>query len=133
MALSADTPRGYEQGDINSLPVKASSKIYEGSAVGLSSGYARALVAGDEFQGFAIELADNSATATDGYIRVKVRDKGKMQITLTSVAVTHVGDSVYMSDDGTFTLDSSGNSLVGKVHRYVTTNTCVIEFKSYNH
>lgn len=132
MALSADTPRSYELGDINVLPMYRSVTIYEGSAVGLTSGYARALVAGDEFQGFCIEKAVN-AVATDGAASVKVRDKGKMQITLTSVAVTNVGDAVYMSDDGTFTLDSSGNSLIGKVHRYVTTNTCVIEFKSYNH
>jgi hypothetical protein len=132
MALSADTPRSYELGDINVLPMYRSVTIYEGSAVGLTSGYARALVAGDEFQGFCIEKSVN-AVATDGAASVKVRDKGKMQVTLTGVAVTHVGDAVYMSDDGTFTLDSSGNSLVGKVHRYVASNTCVIEFKSYNH
>ena len=132
MALSADTPRAYEQGDINVLPVAASQTIYEGSAVGLSSGYARALVAGDEFQGFCVEKVVN-AVATNGAASVKVRDKGKMQVTLTGVAVTNVGDAVYMSDDGTFTLDDSGNSLIGKVHRYVSSNTCVIEFKSYNH
>lgn len=132
MALDKDTPRAYELGDINLLPMYRSVTIYEGSAVGLTSGYARALVAGDEFQGFCIEKKINTV-ATDGAASVKVRDKGKMQVTITSVAVTNVGDAVYMSDDGTFTLDSSGNSLVGKVHRYVTTNTCVIEFKSYNH
>ena len=132
MALSADTPRAYELGEINELPVLASTKIYEGAAVGLSSGYARGLVAGDEFQGFATEQADNSAVATNGAINVKVRECGKIQATIASVAVTNVGDSVYMSADGTFTLESSGNSLIGKVHRYVTTNTCIVKFKSYN-
>ncbi len=128
MALTADSPRAYELGEINFLPVKASTKIYEGAAVGLTAGYARGLVAGDQFQGFAIERADNSAVATDGNINVKVRIKGRMQVTLTSVAVTDVGSKVYMSADGTFTLTASGNSQVGHVHRYVTTNTCVIDF-----
>lgn len=131
MALSADTPRVYELGDINELPVKASSCIYEGSAVGLSAGYARALTAGDDFAGFAQRKADNSATATDGYINVKVVAKGLAQVTLASVAVTDVGSPVYMSDDGTFTLTQGSNSYVGVVYRYVTTNTCVIAFKAH--
>jgi len=126
--LAADTPQAYELGEINSLPVLASTKIYEGAAVGLSSGYARGLVAGDRFQGFAIERADNSAVAISGAINVKVRSEGKIKATLTSVAVADVGSKVYMSADGTFTLTSSGNSQVGHVHRYVTTNTCVIKF-----
>jgi len=128
MALIKDTPRAYELGEINFLPVKASTKIYEGAAVGLASGYARGLVAADSFVGFAIELADNSAVAVDGNINVKVREEGKLQITLASVAVTDVNSPVYMTDDGTFTLISSGASHVGHVHRYVTTNTCILKF-----
>ena len=49
MALAADKVRTFETPGINSLPVAASSKIYRGSAVGFSAGYARALVAGDAF------------------------------------------------------------------------------------
>ena len=126
--LAADTPNTMELGDINELPVKASTKIYEGAGVGLSSGYARGLVAGDQFQGFATEQADNSAVATDGAIRVKVQSEGKKKITLTGVAVTDVGSKVYMDADDSFTLTSSGASVCGHVHRYVTTNTCVIKF-----
>jgi predicted RecA/RadA family phage recombinase len=131
MALTADTPRVYELGDINSLPVKASSTIYEGSAVGITSGYARALTAGDDFAGFAERQADNSAVATDGAINVRVIAKGLARVTLASVAVTDVGSPVYMSDDGTFTLTQGSNSYVGVVYRYVTTNTCVIAFKAH--
>ncbi len=126
MALSADTPQAYEQGFINTLPVLANAVIYEGAAVGLSSGYARGLVAGDRFQGFCREKV--TGTASNGGINVKVQDKGKIKATLASVAVTDVGSKAYMSADGTFTLTSSGNSQVGHVHRYVTTNTCIIEF-----
>lgn len=127
-ALAADTPRTIELGDINELPVKGSTKIYEGAAVGLTSGYARGLVAGDQFQGFCTEVADNSGSATNGAINVKVRKEGSIQATITSVAVTDVGAKAYMSDDGTFTLEDSGNSVIGYVERYVAANTCIIKF-----
>ena len=127
MALSADTPRVYELGEYNTFGVLASATIYEGSAVGLSSGYARALTAGDPFIGFARRKAVES-TAVNGAVNVDVICKGLMQVTLTGVAVTDVGKAVYMSDDGTFTLTVGSNSFVGNVYRYVTTNTCVISF-----
>lgn len=127
MALSADTPRDYELGEINTLPVLASTTIYEGSAVGLSSGYARALVAGDAFMGFARRKAVES-TAVNGAVNVDVVTKGILKATITSVAVTDVGSSVYMSADGTFTLTKGSNSWVGLVYRYVTTNTCMVAF-----
>lgn len=131
MALSADTPVVLEEGGFNHLPVKASTKIYEGALVGLTSGYARGLVAGDTFVGVAARQADNSAVATDGAINVKVR-AGRFceQVTLASVAVTDVGKAVYASDDATFTLTATSNSLVGRVARYVAANTCVVEFNA---
>ncbi len=129
MALAADTPRKYELGNINELPVKASTKIYEGAAVGDDgAGYMRGLVAGDQFRGFAQRQADNSATATDGYINVKVITEGKVQLTITGIAITDVGKPVYASADGTFTLTAGSNSLIGSVHRYVAANTAIVAF-----
>ncbi len=128
MALSADTPRVYELGDINSVPVKASTTIYEGAAVGLTSGYARGLVAGDDFVGFAERQADNSAVATDGAINCRVKSKGIATLTITGVAVTDVGQPVYASDDGTFTLTQGSNSYIGNVYRYVGANTAQVAF-----
>ncbi|MCK9570074.1 hypothetical protein M0R72_14115 [Candidatus Pacearchaeota archaeon] len=128
MALSADAPRAYELGDINSVPVKASSKIYEGAAVGLTSGYARGLVAGDDFAGFAERQADNSAVATDGAINCRVISKGLIELTITGVAVTDVGLPVYASADGTFTLTQGSNSYIGNVYRYVAANTAIVAF-----
>jgi hypothetical protein len=129
MALSADTPRDYELGNINELPVKASTCIYEGAAVGDdAAGYMRGLVAGDAFRGFAQRKADNSAVATDGAINVKVISKGLVKLTITGIAVTDVGKDVYASADGSFTLTQGANSLIGKVYRYVTTDTCVVAF-----
>lgn len=130
MALSADTPRAYELGNQNTLPVKGLAKIYEGAAVGDSSGYARNLTAGDAFRGFALRQADNSGSATNGAINVTVVTEGKAQITITGVAITDVGKPVYASDDGTFTLTTGSNSKIGWVHRYVTTNTCIVAFSA---
>jgi hypothetical protein len=107
--------------------VKGSTTIYEGGAIGLASGYARELVDGDTFVGFAIEGVVNSSS-TDGAINVRVQTRGKIKVTLASVAVTDVGKKVYVSDDGTFTLTASPGEIVGIVYRYVTTNTCIIEF-----
>jgi hypothetical protein len=128
MALAADTPRVYELGDINSVPVKASTKIYEGAAVGLTSGYARGLVAGDDFVGFAERQADNSAVATDGAINCRVISKGLAELTIAGVAVTDVGLPVYASADGTFTLTQGSNSYIGNVYRYVKANTAIVAF-----
>ena len=128
MALTQDTPGAYELGDFNDLPVKASTTIYEGAAVGETAGYMRGLVAGDVFVGFASGKADNSAVATDGAINVRVWNKGRKLITLTGVAVTDIGAKVYADADDSFTLASSGASVVGHVIRYVAANTCVIEF-----
>ena len=130
MALTQNTPRAYEEGFMNDLPVKASSKIYEGSLVGKSSGYARALVAGDVFMGIAARGADNSAGA-NGDINVRVRKNGTIQVAVTGVtAVTDEGATVYASDDGTFTLSSTGNSVVGKIIRWVSGTTCVVYFEA---
>jgi hypothetical protein len=130
MALSADTPRAYELGDVNELAVAASTKIYEGSAVGDNgSGYARCLNAGDPFRGFAERQSDNSSGAA-GAKTVRVKTDGKAEITLSGVAITDVGKDVFMSDDGTFTLTQGSNTRVGYIHRYVSTNTCILAFKA---
>lgn len=127
--LAANTPRAYELGDENDLPVIASDIIYEGAAVGdNASGYARPLVAGDPFRGFALAKADNSAGSA-GDINVKVRRRGDVQLTISGVAITDVGKDVFASDDNAFTLTQSTNTRIGKVKRYVTTNTAIVEFE----
>ena len=120
-----------ELGDIGELPVVASDIIYEGSAVGdNASGYARPLVAADPFLGFAEQMADNSAGVA-GAINVRVRERGKVVAPVTGVTgVGDVGALVYMSDDDTYTLTSTSNSLVGTITRYNSGTTVVIAFKS---
>ncbi len=127
--LTTDTPRTYELGDRNEYPVAASTIIYEGAAVGENgSGYARPLVAGDTFLGFAEARADNSAGAA-GAVNVRVIDKGKIKADISGLAITaNDHPPVYMSDDNTFTLTSTGNSLIGYVARWVETGVGIVEF-----
>lgn len=119
MAATAAVQRAYEIGDLNSFGIKAASKIYQGTAVGMAAAtsVARALVATDKFLGFATDTFDNSAGA-DGAKDVVVKTWGYVKLTIAGLtATTAVGTSVYASDDNTYTLTSTGNSLIGKVHR----------------
>lgn len=123
--LAANNPRAWIGGDNNHLPVVASDIIYGGAAVGLASGLARPLTAGDPFAGFAIEKADNSAGGASA-INVEVRAKGVTVLEVTGVtAVTDIGAAVYASDDDTFTLTASTNSYIGRVVHYVGDGTKV--------
>jgi hypothetical protein len=131
MALSADTPLPRELGERNEYPVAAAATIYQGGAVGLAAGYARAYVAGDLFVGHAHAKADNSGGSA-GDIKVEVYfGRYRLQVTVTGVAITDKGKTVYMSDDGTYVIApvlTAQYTKVGRVVRYVTTNTCVVEF-----
>ena len=129
--LAANSPRRFESGDIGEYPVIASDIIFEGSAVGDNgSGYARPLAAADPFRGMAIEKVDNSSGAA-GDKNVRVLERGKIEVPVTGVTgVGDVGSLVYMSDDDTWTLTSTSNSLVGKIVRFVSGTTSVVAFKA---
>jgi|ERR1041385_268867 hypothetical protein len=128
MALSADANLDYAISGINQLPVKASAVIYKNSAVGLTAGYARALVANDRFGGFALEA--QTGGSADGAVYVNVQNEGLILLTFSAVAVTDIGAAVYASADGTFVLTATGNTLIGRVHRYVSSTTAWVSFKS---
>lgn len=126
--LANDSYRPFELGEENDAPVIATDIIYEGAAVGDNgSGYARPLVAADQFLGFAREQCDN-ASGNAGDKNVKLRVRGRVSLTVSGVAITDVGKAVYASDDDTFTLAETGNSYIGRIVRYVGTNTCVVAF-----
>jgi hypothetical protein len=131
--LAADKVRAFEltgTPDLNDLPMVATDIIYEGAAVGDSSGLARPLVAADAFMGFAERQADNSAGAASAK-NVRVRSRGYVQLAVTGVAgADDHGTSVYASDDDTFTNVSTGNSAIGKVHRWISGTTCIVYFEA---
>ena len=110
-------------------PVIAADIIFQGAAVGENaSGYSRPLAAGDVFQGFAVAKADNAAGAA-GDIRVTVEQKGFITLPITSLAITSNDRApVYASDDDTFTLTATSNSLIGYISRWVSTGIAVVEF-----
>lgn len=127
--LAANKQRAYQMGDAEEYPVVATDVIYQGAAVGENgSGYARPLEAGDRFLGFAEAKADNSAGAA-GDVTVVVKTRGRIELPIASLAVTaNDRPAVYASDDDTFTLTASSNSLIGYVSRWVETGTAIVEF-----
>lgn len=131
MALSADTVMKRVVSEKTEHPIAAATTIYEGGMLGDNgSGYARELVAGDRFLGHAVEHVDNSAGSAGDRTIEHLTGHYRLQVTITSVALTDVGKLVYASADDTYTLTRSGNTRVGHVVRYVTTNTCIVEFQT---
>jgi len=131
--LAVNKLRDFQMGDKEEYPVVASDIIYAGAAVGENgSGYARPLVAGDPFLGFAEVIADNAAGAA-GAINVNVRKKGNVVLPISGIAITaNDRPAVYASDDDTFTLTASTNSLIGYVSRWISTGFAVVEFDAAN-
>jgi hypothetical protein len=127
--LTIDTPRTYELGDHNDIPVIASEIIYEGAAVGIvvGTGHARPLVAGDLFVGFATTKADNS-TGAAAAINVRVKRYGEIVLPVTNVAITDIGKPVYAADDNDFVLTATGNTQIGRVKRFVSAGYAVVAF-----
>lgn len=130
--LAKDTPRAYMLGDFDDQPMIAADIIYEGAAVGDNgSGYARPLVAGDPFLGFATQQCDNTGTGNSaGSKNVRVRRKGSLQLAISALAITDVGKTVYASDDDTFTLTASTNTRIGSVRSWVSTGVGIIDFEA---
>ncbi|MCG8434459.1 MAG: cytoplasmic protein [Gammaproteobacteria bacterium] len=125
--LAADEPRRYELGDVEEFDVIADDTIFEGAAVGETATGSRPLVAGDTFQGFAEQRADNTGGSA-GDKRVRVRQHGKVQLPVGSLVLTDVGAPVYASDDNTFTLTEGANSHIGRVVRFVTAGVGIVAF-----
>ena len=130
VTLAADAPRNVMLGDIQEYPVIADDIIYAGAAVGENgSGYARPLQAGDPFLGFADVKADNAGGAA-GDKRVRTRRRGTVRLTVAgATAITaNDGAKVYASDDNTFTLTASTNTLIGTVDRWDGSTDCLVAF-----
>lgn len=127
--LAADKARAFQLGEMEDYPVIATDIIYEGAAVGENgSGYARPLNAGDRFLGFAQRKVDNSAGAA-GALNVTVKTRGRVHLPISGLAITaNDRPAVYASDDDTFTLTATSNSLIGFVSRWVETGYAIVEF-----
>lgn len=119
MPLSANRDvQFFASAEFVDVPVDDNVVIYKGAFVGRNraTGYARPLVAGDEFLGLAYREADNTiAGHTAGGIGAQLVQNVDIVHTLTSVANADIGKSVFASDDSTLTLTPAGNSRVGRI------------------
>lgn len=134
--LGVDKVREYEYSGedlFNDLPIIANDIVYEGAAVGENgSGYVRPLVAADPFVGFAVRNVDNTGGQA-GDANVHVRSKGLVKLTVAGLdapANGNDGTPVYASDDDTFTLTSTSNTLIGRTHRYVASGVGIVYFEA---
>ena len=130
MTLTANTPLTIIRGEQSEIPA-AAVVVYEGAMLGDNgSGYGRGLVAGDPFRGHSMEYLDNSGGSAGDVAVTCLRGVYRLEVTIASVAITDVGKNVYGSADSTYTLVASGNSRVGRIVRFVTTNTAIVEFQT---
>ncbi len=100
------------------LPIDDNALIYKGAFVGhnRSTGYARALVAGDVFLGLAYRQANNTAAGhTAGGVDVRLHQAVDIVHALTGVTNADIGKDAYASADDTLTLIPTGNSRIGRV------------------
>lgn len=126
MPLTADRDvKFYASQELIDLPIDDNIKIYKGSFVGRnrSTGYARALVAGDEFLGIAYDQADNTISGhTAGGVSVRLHQSIDIVHALSSVAQGDIGKDVYASDDSTLTLTPTSNSRIGRIVSFEESN-----------
>jgi hypothetical protein len=127
--LAVNKPRAYELGERYHLPVIASDIIYEGAAVGVvpGTGHAQPLTSADQFGGFAVAKADNTAGAAAA-INVEVVKAGEIELAVSGAVITDVGQPVYATDDDTFVFNPAGGVFIGFVKRFVSAGYAVVEF-----
>lgn len=113
-----------------SVPVLAGVVIYQHAFVGKNpGGYAKPFVPGDEFLGLAESTVNAASDASSGLHEVEVHTVKDFDHTLASAAAADVGKPVYATDDGTLALTGHPDAYVGRILRYVTTNTVTVRLK----
>lgn len=129
--LAEDTPRSWGPGvlpQFKDIKVKASEKIYEGAALGESTG-ARGHVAGDRFLGFATRLADNSSGSL-GDVLVRAQTHGVVRLTLSSLNESDITMGVWATDDNAFTTTKTADAtLIGVVWGIISTTEAWVELR----
>lgn len=131
-ALTSDRNTEYSLGDLLSVPVAASTRIFAGSLVCVNTaGYAvpAADTAGLKFVGVATAQADNR-NGSDGDLSVVVRRRGRYKYDYNGALVqAGLGASVYAVDDQTVDAANgvSNDILVGSVARIVDSGECWVD------
>ncbi len=127
MALTANRDlQFFTTQELVNLPLDDDVIVYKGAFVGRnrSTGYARPLVAGDEFLGVAYRQADNTVAGhTAGGIDVILHQQVDIVHALSGVTNADVGKDVYANADDVLTLTPASNSRVGRIVAVDGTNT----------
>lgn len=138
MAALTDDKNYQSQGagEMREYDAIASDIIYKGAAVGIkqsttNTGYARPTQtdAGgvDVFAGIAMKQVDNSS-GSNGDKQVECYTKGRFKLEgFTGLTAADTGKLVYASDDQTFTLTSTNNTLIGRITKYVSATVAWVE------
>src|SRR5574343_199973 len=128
MALTRDMQIKRQEGVLQAFPVYQSTTIYKGSLVCVnSSGYAipAADTSGNIFVGVAAEYVAN--TGSSGSKWVSVYQTGDFELPASSITQAHVGDLMYVVDDGTFDETTPANSIVcGILVKYISATRGVL-------
>lgn len=132
MALSANTARNYEVNSCHESAQPAQAvAVWGGGALSRdSNGEVGPLAASEAFAGFAIT---DVPAGTAGAALVPVYDEGVIELTVTGVDDNDdIGDTVYATDDNTFTLTASGGVSIGKVLQVLNpvTTLCRVQFQA---
>jgi len=132
--LAADSPRTFHTSNLDSfdqLEAGTDDIIFRGAAVGTTTtGYAFPLLTSSAviFAGFAEAKCDNTGGA-NGAKRVEIRNRGKVQLTVSGATRADIGKAVYASDDDTFTLTEGASTiLIGFVDSCNTAGQPVVAF-----
>lgn len=113
-ALKAAKEAKRQSSDFAIYPVKGSTKVYKGGlVVSKDDGYAYPGVDGSgyEFLGVAAENGDNSGSAIDGAVEVRLYKTGIFQFTKASATQGDVGELAYIHDDQTVGTSATTNSI----------------------
>ncbi len=119
MALTADRNVDFfASQELVDLPVEDNVCIYKGALVGRerATGYARPLIAGDDFLGVAYRRADNTGSGhAAGALTVRLHQMIDIVYPLAGAVQSDLGKDVYASADDTLTLTPNGNSRIGRI------------------
>lgn len=129
MAVTANQLIKMQDGDKVSIPVAASTRIYQGTLVFINaSGYADDDTATgvNAFAGIAVAEADNSS-GSNGDIEVEVLVEGDFELTGTGFAQTDVGMPIYADDNYACVLSLGSTSVrIGTIVRYVSSTKHIV-------
>lgn len=120
--LTASREDSRKEDNLLALPIKAAAaKIYKGALVSVdATGYAKLAAPADKrVMGVAYETVDNSAGAA-GALSIRVIRSGSFQFNGSGLAVTNVGDKVYVTDDNTVQVSATSTILVGVITEFTS-------------